>query len=170
MPNTLTKIATQTITGTPNAITFGSIPQTYTDLLIKSSSKRHASGGTGAMYVYFNGSNASVRSYSFYGNGTASGSSTLTTAGNIGEAGEIAESGWASTDLYICNYASTSVFKSYLSESFRSNNGANTYQDFCSGLYSSATAITSVTLYTANTATYFIAPSVFTLYGIKNTP
>ena len=61
MANTYTLIASQTVgSGGASAINFGSIPNTYTDLLVKVSARMSSANGSAG--ITFNGTNTN---YSF---------------------------------------------------------------------------------------------------------
>ena len=176
MSTTLQPIYSQIVgAGGIASITFNNIPQQYSELVLKISSKRDGvGGGSGGIEIQFN-SNATGYSWTrFYGAGTTStgtGRVASATSGNIGEAGENSEAAWANTEVIIPNYSNGS-FKTYQSDSVRENNG-NNYIDMVSGLWQNTSPITSIKVFPTTTASSFIQNSTFSLYGLlgqKNAP
>ena len=174
MPNTYTKIASSTVgAGGVASVTFSSIPQTYTDLIIKVSGRVDAaSSNYQSMAMAFNagspasaftqrwliGTGGSVVSSGNYGANTTlypfylpAASATANTFGN----GEI----------YISGYSSTSNYKSISNDGVTENNALDVRTELGAMLWSSNNAVTSITLY-GNTN--FVQYSTFTLYGISN--
>jgi hypothetical protein len=171
MATTFTKIASVTVgSGGTGSITFSSIPQTYTDLVIKAS-LRTGSGGIGSYQLTFNGSASGYSERLIYGTGTATGSASQSSSTyiwwgfNTNENSSTAST-FASNDIYIPNY--TSANHKYLSADnvTESNTSAATaYLD--AGLWANTAAITSITL-DIEQAALFVENSTATLYGIKN--
>ncbi len=145
------------------SIEFNSIPQTYTDLKI------FLSGRTTAAAAYlalsYNGSTSNFSSRWLSGNGTTAGSFADTPR----MAGTVVYSGWTANtfsnhDIYIPNYTSSN-YKSTSIDSVTEANATLSYAELTASLYSSTSAITSITLTTSsgNFAQY----STATLYGIR---
>lgn len=172
MPITYKKIASVTVTGATAAdITFSSIPGIYTDLLIKASTRRDISTGSGGLQLQFNGATASNYSYRrLYGNGSSAASDSTATdtsmyAGECGNASNTADT-FMSNDIYIPNYIS-SVAKSVSSDAVTENNATSAIQMMVAGLWNPSTqaAITSIKLFPA--AGNFVTHTTAILYGIK---
>ncbi len=164
--STYSPIASQTLSSAAASVTFSSIPQGYTDLVVV------MNGGTTANDSFANltfnsdsGSNYSVTI--LYGTGSAAGSSRYSNQARI-FLGYIAA--WNSTNqfnsiLQINNYSNTTTFKTAL---FRANSPAGTAYpgtEASVGLWRSTSAISTITI-EANTTT-FIAGTTFSLYGIQ---
>ena len=170
MPDTFIKIASVTVgSGGAASIDFTSIPSTYTDLIIKATSRNTSTAG--AAWNYFklkpNGLSTNL-SYRFvYGVGTSA-ASDLGTGNLIGGYSNDSSSTantFGSSDIYIPNYAGSN-YKSISSDSVTENNDTSAIAVLSANLWSDTAAITSITLEqaTGNFAQY----STFYLYGIKN--
>lgn len=159
MPATYEPISTQTISGTSTStVTFSSIPQTYTDLVLVSALTQSADV---ASYLRFNSDTGTNYSRTrLLGTGSAATSARGTSETGIEFwAGTLTNFGNAIHQIN--NYSNTTTYKTSLG---RINNtfdwlGANV------GLWRSTSAITTVS-FTVSSG-YIIAGSTFTLYGIK---
>lgn len=162
--------------GTVSSVTFSSIPNTYTDLLIKVSARSTNIGNNYDNYYLTMNGTAGGTAYSdrlLYGVGSSNGSFNHigTTQMQIGATPNTAgtASTFDNTEIYINNYASTSIYKSVSSdiavERNTTTNGA-TFVAVVTGLWSSNSAITSLVL--TPDATNFVQYSSIYLYGIKN--
>jgi hypothetical protein len=166
MANTYVIIASTTVgSGGAASIEFTSIPQTYTDLLIKFMARNESTGPELAV-ISFNSSTANFSSLYLEGNGASVTAGTY--ARFIGT--EVPSSATANTfsshEIYIPNYTN-STNKVYTAFAASENNGTTAYTNLIAGLRSNTAAITSIKLsLTDNTdlAQYSSA----TLYGIKN--
>ena len=171
MPSTYEKITTVTVgAGGASSIAFTSIPQIYTDLVVKVSARRSDSS-EGSLSTRFNsdsGSNYSNRT--IRGSGTAA-SSSIESANNLLPFWVIDGTGYtantfASANIYIPNYTSANQ-KSVSAENVAENNNATSYMQMTSGLWSGTAAITAITLYANEQATgTFAQYSTATLYGV----
>lgn len=163
MAYTYSKIASVNIgSAGSGSINFLSIPQTYTDLLIKVSARNTT--GTLDCYINFNGSSTGLSRIVLYGNG----SSTTTGTGSDGYVVWIPQSTdtasiFGNAEIYIPNYTSK-VYKSFTADSVTENNATLAYQFFQSGVWSNSEAIRSISL---NSGSTFAQYSTATLYGIK---
>jgi hypothetical protein len=150
-------------TGT-NIVTLGSggtIPQTYTDLILIMSVL--ATGGNN--YLQFNGDNANNYSQTaLYGNGSTAASNKSTSVNTLYVGQAAASSSEPSTTIVnIMNYSNTTTYKTIINR----GNTASSTVILRSGLWFKSTkeAITSITI--NNDGTNYLANSIFTLYGIK---
>lgn len=164
MAITYTAISSQTISGSSTtAVTFSSIPQTYTDLIIVWNGGASANG---QIYLTFNGDTASNYSdTNMYGTGSAAGSNrrsnntriqdlTIFTGENIGT-------------IQVFNYTNTTTFKTVLGRGGTTTSGGDTYANV--GLWrKTPEAITSITL-THGGGNNYTSGTTFSLYGIKAT-
>jgi len=177
MALTYEAIATTTVgSGGAANIEFTSIPQTYTDLLVKLSLRSTYSSGaaTQQLYMTFNGNGSSYSARQLYGDGSSATSDTLSNSGAVisivnTNADGVTASTFSSTDIYIPNYAG-STNKSTSADSVTENNGTAALAGLNAGLWSNSAAITSIkfepqTSVSANWKQY----STATLYGIKAT-
>ena len=169
--NTYEAIATQTLGSAAAIVTFSSIPQTYTDLVLVTSLKSSATPTAYSPTMYFNGDTAKTN-YSFtamYGDGSgASGdvsfrwtTSTATQHGVMATA--VSATNFNTGIINIQNYSNTTTYKTALT---RTNDPANVVYA-TTGLWLSTSAITSLSLYAADGNKDFTIGSTFSLYGIK---
>lgn len=175
----LTYVALASVTvgsGGAANIEFTNIPQTYTDLkLVLSARTTLNSSNYDQLRLQFNGSTASNYSARLlYGLGTGSGASvssgTQSSIYYIAYAvGATATSNtFGNAEIYIPNYTSSNA-KSVSSDITTENNGTDALAGLNAGLWSLTNAITSITLFSANSGSTFAQHSTATLYGIKNT-
>jgi hypothetical protein len=169
MPATYKAIATVTVgSGGAANIEFTSIPATYTDLVLLTSTRVTASGGSADgeyATINFNSTGALADSKLVYG-GSAVGSLSKTD----GEYAYVIDTNnTASTFnndmIYIPNYASSNK-KSFSVDNAQESNGNTAYVMLWASLWDDTSAITSIKL-NAPTGT-FQQYSTATLYGIKN--
>ena len=170
MPDTFVKIASVTVgSGGVASVTFSSIPQTYTDLLIKGSARSlrasdedgmafgiNGGGATNWLLLSANGSSASSGTLSSLGFGAAF-------VGRIPGANATANT-FGSFELYLPNYTSNTA-KSYSTDAVTENNGTTAYMSFLAAYQSSTATVSSVILLASNAN--LAQNSTFTLYGIK---
>jgi hypothetical protein len=166
MANTFTLIEAKTLSTTTASITFTSIPQTYTDLLIKFSTRDNAGSYINNMNININesASNFAARTIMLLGGGLSSGTETTNLA--FSTSATATANTFTNGEVYFPNYT-LSNYKSYSADSASENNSAtNTGAIYESGLWSNTAAITSITF--TPTSASFVAYSTFELYGIKN--
>jgi hypothetical protein len=159
MATTYVPLATQTLSSAASSVTFSSIPQTYTDLVLV------VAGGTTVttdVYIEFNGDTGTNYSRTYLGgNGTSasSGRSTSTTAIPSFYIGSSQSTGYA----HIMSYANTNVNKTILTRS----SSADVFVLTNVGLWRSTAAINSIKILTVGTN--LSSGSTFNLYGIAST-
>ena len=169
MANTFVKIASNTVgSGGVSSVTFSSIPQTYTDLVIKASVRTSRGFTNDALSIKLNNNtsnylsrdvtydNGGVVSYAnLFGVGYA-----INTEGNSNTANT-----FSNQEIYIPNY-SGSTNKSFSSQSNVENNGTDARVEMMATLWADTSAVTSITIdvYTGSTLLQY---STFYLYGIK---
>ena len=152
-------------------ISFTGIPATYTDLLVKLSTRSNRSGNTSDdQYIQFNGDTSAVYSMKrLLGNGSSVFSDSAAGA-FVGDAtaATATASTFANTEIYIPNYTSTNA-KSILTDSVTENNATEAYQIFNAALWNPVTQapITSVLIGSWSTNN-FVQYSTAYLYGISN--
>jgi hypothetical protein len=156
-------IATATVgSGGAADITFSSIPQTFTDLVVLVST-RQTTGSFPTMFFYFNGLTTNRSYRSLYGTGSSalSGTGSDTIAGLTTGSSQTSNT-FGSFNIYIPNYTG-STNKSVSAEGVTENNATESYQFLVANLWSSTAAITSLTLLTGGT---LAENSTASLYGI----
>jgi len=164
----MSQILISTVTvgaGGASSISFSSIPQTYTDLLLVVSSRSTQAGQSYSdTLISFNGSASGYANRWIQGSGTAATSGTNTLGANILLNGSTAAANtFGSGQVYIPNYAGT-LNKTAIFESTSEDNATLSFQRIGANSWSNTAAITSLTC--TDSATY-VASSTFSLYGIK---
>ena len=175
MANTYTLIASNTLSSAAASVTFSSIPNTYTDLVLKISARTDAAtiwGGN--IQLELNGSSGSTSLYSnteLTGSGSAATSARNSGSGQwYGDGGRIDTAGntantFTSDEWYISNYTA-SQNKTASRSNASEQNATAAYINVSANLWRSTSAITSIFInsYAGN----FVSGSTFYLYGIKN--
>jgi hypothetical protein len=183
MANTYTLIQSVAVgSGGAASIEFGSIPQTYTDLILvgslRSTSTTSNTGNYDPLLYRFNGSTSGYTARSLYASGTSASTGSLTTLTSTnagGTWGRISDSGvnnsfstastFSSMSFYIPNYADSNN-KVFSHDFVQEQNQTVSYVEMDSALWSNTAAITSLAL--ALLYGSFEQHSSVSLYGIKN--
>ena len=155
--NTYEAIATATASGSTNIITFSSIPQTYTDLVLV---VKADGSGQGGYQVRLNSDSAGNYSATrLIGDGSAATSDRGTNKNNL-----TTEWGGGSYNMYVThfmNYANTTTYKTALTR---------ITCDFATAamvsLWRNTAAVSTITVQNGNSATNFASTATFSLYGI----
>ena len=160
-------IATTTLSSTQGTVSFTSIPQTYTDLVIvlNSAFNYFAPQASGGMQLNSDtGTNYSYTAMS--GNGSTAASFSAATQGWIyfGECSAAGEP-FSNNIIHLLNYSNTTTFKTILSRSNLAHSRVMTQIN----LWRNTAAVTRVDLlaYGGASVAQWIAGSTFTLYGIS---
>lgn len=169
MANTYKLIEAKTLNTNQTSITFTSIPQTYSDLIIKTSTRNLASNSSG-LNLYFNSTTpgSEYLELRVYGTGSATGGDTGNSSISItsqGGGGGYTANTFGNTEFYIIDYTSN-YHKSVYAYGVPENNATSTLIMQTSGIRANTSAITSVILEAYESS--FVAGSTFYLYGIKN--
>lgn len=155
--STYTPIATTTLGSASAGVTFSSIPQTYTDLVLVVDGNTTA--GPTDNNMQFNsdtGSNYSITA--LYGDGSTA-ASFRSAAGNMEVGGIYWAGGRGNRIVNIMNYSNSTTYKTILSRV-----ASGTLIQARVGLWRSTSAITSIYVYVG--ASTYVAGTTFTLYGI----
>lgn len=156
----------QELASTQASITFSSIPQTFTDLLVVTSLRSSRSAVAEQVLISLNGSTSSFTVRTLYGNGSSVASFT-SARDTVNAPGATATANtFSNSSIYLPNYTSASN-KSFSSDDVTENNGTESYQFIIAGLWSNTAAITSLAL-TPGAGGSFVQYSSATLYGIKS--
>lgn len=172
MAITYKTIATTTVgSGGTSSINFTSIPQTYTDLLIRISLRdSRADFGPGYLHLKFNDITTNYSGTFFNSNTDSSTASTqYRTDDYISFAINTLYSSantFGNGEIYICNYTASQNKSLRIDSVSEDNNANNAVRNFTSFLWSNNSAVTKITLYGD---TNLLQHSTATLYGIKNT-
>jgi hypothetical protein len=177
MASTYTLISSTTLSSTTANITFSSIPSTYTDLVLRTSTRQDQSFTNAKLFgIYFNGDNSNLYYSATVLNGTGAAVSSTRTdnPGSATQYDSIYVRGsdlstdttntFASAEIYIPSYRATQA-RVVGSFSATENNATTAYISALAGLYTGTTAVTSIGIQAV--ATFEIGSS-FYLYGIKN--
>lgn len=160
MDKTYEPIATQTLGSAAASVTFSSIPQTYTDLVLVINGSKSGSGNSDIFWQLNGNTGSNYSQTSIYGTGSAAASDrgSNSTAGRGGRVG-IDQS---VSILNFQNYSNSTTFKTCISR----GSSAGYLVIANAGLFRNTNAITSILLSVAD-ASNFNTGSTFTLYGIK---
>ena len=167
MAVTYDPIATTTLGSNAQTITFSSIPQTYTDLVLVFSSAITA--GAADVWIRFNSdSGTNYSSTALFGNGSSAGSARYTNTRFIylnyyGQ--PTATLGQSVYITNIMNYSNTTTYKTVLDRASDAASGKGV--DAIVGLWRSTSAITDFILDTGSASYPFLTGSTFSLYGVK---
>jgi len=165
-----TMVALQTVTvgaGGLASVTFSSIPQTYTDLVVKICARSAVSAVNDAALFGINGNTWTYKATGILlrgtGTTTLSASAPYLFAGYMPAATATANT-FSNTEIYFTNYSSNSN-KSISIDTVQENNTTAAVQQMNAMLWSDPAAITSIILTTDSTSN-FTQYSTFTLYGV----
>jgi hypothetical protein len=166
MPNTYTLIASNTVgSGGTASVTFSSIAATYTDLVLKISTRTNRSAVTDGLEIRLNGSGTNHSGRRLTGDGSAAASSVSVygnTDGNTATA-----STFGNAEVYIPNYAGSNN-KSFSMDTVSENNATANGMTLNANLWAQTTAVSSIQILMSD-GTLFNQYSTFYLYGISNT-
>lgn len=170
MANTYVAISTVTVGGGGSAnITFSAIPSTYTDLLIKVSARGTTATKYDYLFMQLNGATTNYSGRVLYADNASVGSTTNSSASNLNPGlvnmTTSTASTFASTDIYIPNYAGSN-YKSISGDATSEDNSTYAAIYLMAQLWSNTAAITSIVFTTPSGS--FAQYSTATLYGIKN--
>jgi hypothetical protein len=173
MPITYFKIASVTVgSGGAASIDFTSIPSTYTDLVLKLSTRGARADVWDYIRVTFNGNTNSIYSYRYLeGSGSAASSGNNAAAAppqiiGVTSGSTATASTFGNAEIYIPNYAG-STNKSISVDSVGETNATTIYMNLVASLFASTAAISEISLKPSSTAATFLQHSTATLYGIK---
>jgi hypothetical protein len=176
MANTYVLIASSTLSATTQSVTFSSIPQTYTDLVLRMSYRTDAAGSFGSNpAIRINSDATSNYSYTaLEAKGTSAASLAESSINALymqssDSAGNTAST-FTSNEVYIPNYTSTtskpiSQFKA------AEQNATGAEMHIFASLYRGTSAISTILIAPSSNivSNNFVSGSSFFLYGIKNT-
>ena len=164
MPTSMNKIQTITVpSGGAATVTFTSIPQTYTDLILKVSSRSTDASNFQVIRIWFNSAEGTLRE--LYGTNTTVGSAALS-QNRVGytSAASNTSNTFGNAEIYIPNYTSSTANKSSSADAVSENNGAISVLTLTGNLYASNSPVTSITLFPDGGS--WVENSTFSLYGV----
>lgn len=165
MPVTYKAIATTTLGSATATVTFSSIPQTYTDLILVTNIQ--ATTGSIFPYITFNSDTGANYSYTWI-SGRSTDAAVVGRNTNLNFIYLPAYAGADTANLnfnsitHIQSYSNSTTYKTAIS---RCNNASTSNVDASVGLWRNTSAITTLVV-GADTST-FASGSTFTIYGIK---
>jgi hypothetical protein len=163
MTITYEKIQTQTLSSAQSSITFTSIPNTYTDLVIICALK--SSSTTYNSITFNNDTNTNYSRVGLSGNGSSM-TTELRSSRNQFEpemgGSEIGNDNNYVGKIQVMNYSNSTTYKTTIART----NDATSGVDAVIGVWRSTSPITTITFTTSNAATYSVG-SIITIYGIK---
>jgi hypothetical protein len=164
MAKTYEPISTQTVGTATSTITFSSIPNTYTDLILVTTIINATSAAEPRFYL--NNEGTATTNYSFTYMSTNGGSVNTGRTSSNGFIGlnyypDASTSSAFTSTLQFNNYSNTTTHKPILIKTFNVLTGA----EFRAGLWRSTSAINRIDLY-INGGQNIAVGSTFTLYGI----
>jgi hypothetical protein len=166
MANTFVKIQTVTVgSGGAASIDFTSIPQTFTDLKLVTSARHTEASVSNDVLITINSSTSNFTARRVYGSGSATGSDTTARVVGVTVGASATASVFGNNEAYFPNYTSAN-FKAFSTDATGENNATLNFSFLIGNLWSSTSAITSITL-TANGGN-FVQYTTATLYGIKS--
>jgi hypothetical protein len=164
MATTYTLISSVTVgSGGAATIDFTSIPGTYTDLVLKLSSRQSTAQVYGIIDLSINGTstNESYRMIEGNGSSASSNNGSYIYVGAAVGANATANT-FSNFELYFANYASSNN-KSISIDGVGENNATTAYANLQAALWANSAAITSISL-----ESNFVQYSTAYLYGISN--
>ena len=172
MATTYTLINSNVLSSSAASVTFSSIPATYTDLVLKMSTRVNAAQGLDNLWITFNG----VGGTSYSSTWLYAATTTPTSASQTNDAyirltnatpGDTAVANLFSNDeIYIPSYTANQN-KPVSSFTAPEANNANNNVLVNAGLFGNTSAITSISI-TSQAGGSFMSTSSFYLYGISN--
>ena len=165
MAGTYKLISSVTVgSGGASSIDFTSIPQTYTDLVLKVSSRMTNGSNNDLIYLTLNSSTSSFTTRWLYGSG--SGTSSATDARLLGWTSNYNDTAntFGNAEVYIPNYTGSN-YKSVSWDGVGENNATAAEASLSAQLWSNTAAITSVSLVPG--AGTFVQYSTAYLYGVE---
>ncbi len=169
MPNTFELIASSTVgSGGAANVEFTSISSAYTDLVLKFSARVDYAAVGIYLGVFFNNNVTNfVNSRELYGTGSAAASRSATYSySNIINGASSTSSSFSNGEIYIPNYANTSINKSVSSDSVQENNATQAFSTLTAMLWQDTSAINAIKL--VPDVGNLVQHSSFYLYGVKN--
>ena len=153
--------------GGASAITFSSIPSTYTDLKVVYSLRSTNSDINEIIKLTFNGTtaNRSVLRVESYGSGGITSTTNAVMFAYMANGNTATANTFGNGELYIPNYAGSTV-KSSSTDGVNENNGTTAMIGFAANLWNDTAAVTSITLEPGTATKTWMQYSTASLYGI----
>ena len=170
MANTYTLISSNVLGSNAASVTFSSIPNTYTDLVVRTSIRSNSGAAIENVNYRFNSDSATNYSWTtVYGDGSSvsSNRSTNTTSSFIiGNGGTSTANTFSNAEIYIPSYTSSTNKPNFFFGA-QENYTSSAVIKMHSNSWRNTAVINSIILY-PGLGTNFVTNSSFYLYGIKN--
>jgi len=150
-------VATTTLLGNTNQVVFGSLPQTYRDLIVVYSGTL-STGGPSGIEFYFN-ADETAANYSYvwaYGESGGAASASGTNQFFVGSSGQ------STSILQIMDYSATDKHKTTLTRS----SSAASETDMLASRWANTAAITSIVFKDSSAGFNFASGCTFSIYGV----
>ena len=172
MPSTYTLISSNVLSSSAASVTFSAIPSTYTDLVLRCSTRGERSAVIDNIVIRFNSDSANNYSNTIItGVGTTASSfrnaNTSSLALNTSNGNTSTSSTFGSFEMYIPNYTATTTRPISTISLSEDNSTNNAYLRVLANQYRGSAAISSIVL-TPEIGPNWLSGSSFYLYGIKN--
>ena len=172
MPSTYTLIKGETLASSAASYTFTAIPGTFTDLVIRMSTRSDKASWLQEVYFRFNSDSTTKYSYTAVGQGASTPyssrvSNDTSATGSLTVAASSTASTFGSTEVYLPSYLAAQNKAFSVIDAPEMNDTANFQMEALASLYRDTTAISSITVGLVG-AGNFVSGSSFYLYGIKN--
>ena len=168
MANTYTLIEAKTLASSTASVTFTSIPQTFTDLLVKLSVRQD--GANAGLFLRPNSSTSNLTHRKIIGDSSSATSDSGSIIFILCNFSSSTSNTFTNSEVYIPNYTSSN-YKSVSADSVVENNTTSAglaFVGLIAGLWSDATAISSLNFVPEGGGAQFVSGCTFYLYGIKN--
>jgi hypothetical protein len=173
MANTYTLISSNVLSSSAASVTFSAIPATYTDLVLRVSMRSDRASANDVAMISFNSASINISCtylYSTYSTSIGqSGRDSASTSSGFGwmNGATSTSNTFASGEIYIPNYASTTLKKPFGNTLMMEDNATGAYGWSQASLADSTSAITSIVI-ARLFGTNLVSGSSFYLYGISN--
>ena len=166
MATTYTLISSNVLSSSAASVTFSSIASTWTDLVVRISARATTANYANGFIVQLNAVGTNQTATWLIGNGSGASSAAYAFIGGYTDAATATADTFNSAEVYIPNYNSATNHPVSTFSATENNATGSVLMTAQAGLWSSATAITSVKIQcdTDN----FVTGSSFYLYGISN--
>jgi len=166
-------INSSVLTSSQASITFSAIPSTYTDLVLRWSSRADNASAANVNWIELNSDTSSNYSFTYIQGGgsagvsSARGSSELALYGGRQDAANATSNTFGSAEMYIPNYTA-SVNKPVSMDSTTEDISTEAFRMATATLWRNAATITSIRIRPNAGGQNFVSGSSFYLYGISS--
>ena len=177
MAATYELIASNTLGSSASSVTFNSIPDTYTDLILKMSLRSDINSTRNYVTFRFNSDSGTIYSTRIlYSNGATVSNDAVSNRADLfseflADGATATSNTFSNVEMYIPSYTVSNDKPICIDGATENNDSVNAMLTAVAGLFRSATAISSITIYSGATSSptdNFVSGSSFFLYGIKN--